>query len=77
MIKTYSLKHSLDVGKFLYAYIAVLNSMIHDIWDNIEWKEKSIEGKKQKRIIPYYKKDRVTKSILRNKYLENWEYANH
>ncbi len=77
MIKTYSLKHSLNVGKFLYAYIAVLNSMIYDIWETIEWEEKPIEGKKQKRIIPYYKKDKVIKSILRNRYLENWEYANH
>lgn len=77
MIKTYSLKHSLNVGKFLYAYIAVLNSMIHDIWETIEWEEKPIERKKQKRIIPYYRKDRVIKSILRNRYLENWEYANH
>ncbi|HWR26257.1 MAG TPA: transposase [candidate division Zixibacteria bacterium] len=77
MIRTYSLKHSLDVGKFLYAYIAVLNSMIHDIWTTIEWEEKPIEGKKQKRLIPYYRKDKVTKSILRNRHLENWEYANH
>lgn len=77
MIKTYSLKHSLDVGKFLYAYIAVLNSMIHDIWETIEWEEKPIEGKKQKRIIPYYKKDKVIKSTLRNRYLENWDYSAH
>jgi putative transposase len=77
MLKTYSLKHSLDVGKFLYAYISVLNSMIHDIWETIEWQEKPIDGKKQKRIIPYYKKDKAIKSILRNRYLENWEYSNH
>ncbi len=77
MLKTYSLKHSLDVGKFLYAYLAVLNSIIRDIWDTIEWEELPIEGKKQKRLIPHYKKDRVMKSILRNRYLENWEYANH
>ncbi len=77
MLKTYSLKHSLDVRKFLYAYIAVLNSMIHDIWETIEWKEKPIKGKNQKRLIPHYKKDKVIKSIIRNRYLENWEYANH
>jgi putative transposase len=77
MLKTYSLKHNLDVGKFLYAYMHILNSIIHDIWDTIEWQEKPIEGKKQKRLIPYYKKDKVIKSILRNRYLENWEYANH
>lgn len=77
MLKTYSLKHSLDVGKFLYAYMGILNSMIHDIWETIDWQEKPIAEKNQKRIIPYYKKDKVIKSILRNKYLENWEYANH
>jgi putative transposase len=77
MIKTYSLKHNLDVGKFLFAYMAILNSMIHDIWDTIEWEEKPIAGKKQKRLIPHYKKDKVIKSILRNRYLENWEYTAH
>ena len=65
MLKTYSLRHSLDVGKFLYAYTVVLNSIIKDIWATIEWEEKHIEGKKQKRIIPYYRKDKITKSILR------------
>ncbi len=77
MLKTYSLKHNLDVAKFLYAYIAVLNSMISDIWETIEWDEKPIEGKNQERIILHYKKDKVIKSILRNRYLENWEYSNH
>lgn len=77
MLKTYSLKHSLDVGKFLYAYMGILNSMIHDIWDTIDWQEKPIIGKKQKRIIPYYKKDKVIKSMLRNRYLENWDYSAH
>jgi putative transposase len=77
MLKTYSLKHGLDIGKFLYAYSAVLNLMIKDIWDTIEWEEKPIKGKKQKRIIPHYKKDKVIKSILRNRYLENWEYTAH
>jgi putative transposase len=77
MLKTYSLKHELDVGKFLYAYIVVLNSMIKDIWDTIVWEEKPIKGKKQKRIFPHYKKDKVIKSILRNRYLENWEYSAH
>jgi putative transposase len=58
MIKTYSLKHSFDVGKFLFAYMAILNSIIRDIWDTIE-------------------KDKVMKSILRNRYLEGWEYSAH
>ncbi len=61
MLKTYSLKHNLDVGKFLYAYIVVLNSIIHDIWGTIEWEEKPIKGKNQKRILPHYKKDKVIK----------------
>ncbi len=77
MLKTYSLRHSLDVRRFLNVYIAVLNSMIKDIWDTIEWEEKPIKRKKQKRLIPHYKTDKVMKSILRNRYLENWEYSNH
>jgi hypothetical protein len=43
MINTYSLKHNLDVRKFLFAYMAILNSMIRDIWDTIEWDEKPIK----------------------------------
>jgi hypothetical protein len=62
MLKTYSLKHNLNAGKFLFAYMAILNSIIRDIWNTIEWEEKAIEGKKQRRLIPHYKKDKVMKS---------------
>jgi putative transposase len=77
MIKTYSLKHNLNVGKFLYAYLGVLNGIIGDIWSTIIWKEWQIPGKNQKRLFPHYAKDKVFKQALRNKYLVNWEYSNH
>lgn len=32
MIKTYSLKHGINVGKFLYAYLDII---IGDIWSTV------------------------------------------
>ncbi len=40
----------------MIAYRNVLNSIITDIWNSVEWKKRKIRGKKQVRIIPYYDK---------------------
>ncbi len=37
----------------MVAYRDTLNSIINDIWNSIEWKDKRIRGKKQVRIIPF------------------------
>ena len=95
--KTYSLKHNLLENKypgvmlyrFFWAYIEVLNHIIKDIWDTIEWKEWKIDKDieinsengcyryNQKRLYPHYRKDGDFKSDIRNHYLKNWKYANH
>lgn len=79
MIKTFSLKHNLNlyVKVFLYAYLAVLNAIIKDIWVTITWKEWQIPGKKQKRLYPIYRKDNAFKRELRAKYQKDWDYAAH
>jgi len=77
MLKTFSLRHNLNIKAFLYAYLAILNAVIKDIWSTIEWKEWRIPGKKQKRLFPNYRKDNAFKRALRDKYLKDWEYAAH
>ncbi|MGC8600127.1 MAG: hypothetical protein ACP5LX_03590 [Nitrososphaeria archaeon] len=51
--------------------------MLRDIWSAIEWRTKSVKGKKQVRMIPYLRKDREFRKELRNKYLNGWEYSAH
>ncbi len=89
--KTFSIKHDLELNKFFWDYNEALNSVIHDIWDSITWKEVAIKkdkdknGKKkpdyyrygQKRLYPNYKKDKEFKKELRYKYLNGWKYSAH
>jgi len=77
MLKTFSLRHNLDLKAFIYAYLAILNAIIADIWASITWKEWKIPDKKQKRLFPNYRKDNAFKRELRDKYLKDWNYAAH
>jgi len=79
VLKTYSLKHDKgeDIKDLIIAYNEILNSMLEDIWDSIKWKQTQIEGKKQFRILPNYRKDNLFKKELRDKYLKDWKYASH
>ncbi len=61
----------------MLAYRNALNSMITDIWNSIEWKDKRIRRKKQIRIIPFYNRSNEFKKRLRDKHLENWPFAAH
>jgi len=61
----------------MLAYRNVLNSLIKDIWNTIEWKEKPIKGKKQYRLVPYYGKSREFRRTLRDRYLIDWPFASH
>lgn len=79
MLKTYSLKHDKreDIENLIMAYNEILNSILEDIWTSVEWKQAKIQGKKQFRLIPAYRKDNLIKRELRDKYLKNWTYAAH
>lgn len=91
--KTYSLKHNLMknkypgviLDKFFWDYNDVLNHIIKDIWDTIDWKEWVIDKNNesqyyrynQKRIYPSYRKDSEFKKDIRDHYLKNWKYSAH
>lgn len=77
MLRTFSLKHNLNINSFLFDYLTVLNAIIKDIWESITWKEWQILGKKQKQLFPHYRRDNAFKRDLRNKYFQDWEYAAH
>ncbi len=51
-MKTYTLPHNHQLNHFLRAYLTMLNLMIDDIWNHIQWREKQVRGKKQKRLLP-------------------------
>jgi len=42
----------------------VLNAIIGEIWESIWWRRVLIRGKKQYRILPTYRKDRMFKKHL-------------
>jgi putative transposase len=46
--KTYTVGHDLDLNQFFWIYNDTLNSVIHDIWNSIEWKEVNIRKDKDK-----------------------------
>jgi len=50
--------------------------MIGDVWNQIQWREKTIRGKKQKRLLPTIPSYSFKKK-MRDRYLVGWEYAAH
>jgi putative transposase len=86
--RTRSLNHDLisekniNIDKFFWKYNKMLNSVIHYIYDTIEWKEWEIEKEdnpnyNQKRLFPRYRKDKDFKEDIRNDCLKNWKYSAH
>jgi putative transposase len=78
-IRTYTLKHDRgdEVLPLLIAYRRALDSMLEDIWGTVTWKAVKIDGKKQFRLLPRYRKDKAFRKLLRDKYLEGWAFAAH
>ncbi|MEM0118676.1 MAG: hypothetical protein QXV32_09525 [Conexivisphaerales archaeon] len=78
-LRSYSLTHNEgeEIQPLLSSYRDVLNSIIADIWNSIEWKKKKDKGKKQYRLIPRYRRGRLFGAELRNRYLAEWDYAAH
>jgi putative transposase len=88
MQRTCSLPH--DQGEkllpLLRDYRSMLNGMIQDIWDAIEWKvvpkrrtgdPASSTPMKQNRLLPLLPVDKNFKRMIRDKHRENWGYATH
>ncbi|MEM0172754.1 MAG: transposase, partial [Thermoproteota archaeon] len=49
----------------------ILNSILEDLWRNIEWK------RRDKRLIPFLRKDKDFRKKLRDKNLRGWVYSKH
>ena len=68
MLKSYSLKHELgdELFSLLKAYRDAVNSVLEELWNNIEWKKG--------RLVDIH--SREYKKKLRNSLLVDWTYAN-
>ena len=90
-ILSYKLRHNYDISEFLSSYRYILQRVIDEIWDNIEWIERRQrnyylikQGRRRikkyyyvKRLIPLIPKSREFKRNLRNRLLNDWSYASH
>ena len=82
MLKSYSLKHERgdELLPLLEAYRQAVNSVLEELWENVEWKKRKVNGKKQWRLLPKFKVDihsREYRKKLRDSLLEDWPYAAH
>ena len=82
MLRSYSLQHECgeELEPLLRAYKDVVNRVLEELWNSIEWKKRKIPGKKQWRLLPKYKVDIHSgkyKRKLRDSLLEDWDFAAH
>jgi putative transposase len=82
VLKSYSLQHECgeELEPLLLAYRDVVNRVLEELWDNIEWEKRKVKGKKQWRLLPKYKvdvKSKEYKKKLRDSLLQGWPYAAH
>jgi len=82
VLRSYSLEY--DCGEqlepLLLAYRDAVNSVLEELWGNIEWEKRKVKGKRQWRLLPKYKVDLHSKEYkkkLRDSLLEGWPYAAH
>jgi len=73
------MEHDWDVRDLLTAYRRVLQRAIDIIWENTEWKEKTVKrnGYKTTRLIPVFPSSNEFKKNLRSELLKDWPYAAH
>ncbi|MEM0328682.1 MAG: hypothetical protein QXN53_08950 [Thermoproteota archaeon] len=71
LVKAYSIPHNLEVNELIEDYMRILNSILEDLWRNIEWK------RRDKRLIPFLRKDKDFRKKLRDKNLRGWVYSKH
>jgi len=82
VLRSYSLQHECgeELEPLLRAYKDVVNRVLEELWNSIEWKKRKIPGKKQWRLLPKYKVDIHSgkyKRKLRDSLLEDWDFAAH
>ncbi|MEM3453899.1 MAG: hypothetical protein QXS21_01905 [Thermoproteota archaeon] len=71
LVKAYSIPHNLEVNELIEDYMRILNAILEDLWRNIEWK------RRDKRLIPFLRKDKDFRKKLRDKNLRGWVYSKH
>lgn len=71
LVKAYSVQHNLDIKDFIDDYMVLLNNVLENLWQAIEWK------KRGKRLIPFIRKDRIFRKKLRETYIRGWIYSKH
>jgi len=82
VLRSYSLEHECgeQLEPLLRAYRDLVNQILEELWDNIEWEKKKVEGKKQRRLKPKYSVNihsKEYKKKLRDSLLQEWPYAAH
>ena len=82
VLRSYSLEHECgeQLEPLLRAYRDAVNQILEELWDNIEWEKKKVEGKKQRRLKPKYSVNihsKEYKKKLRDSLLQEWPYAAH
>ena len=82
MLRSYTLQHECgdELEPLLRAYRDAVNQTLEELWDNIEWEKRKVNGKKQWRLLPKYKVDVHSgkyKRKLRESLLQEWPYAAH
>lgn len=71
LVKAYSIPHSFEVEELIESYSCVLTAILDELWRNTLWKRRG------KRVIPYIRKDKAFRKMLRDKYLDGWNYSKH
>ncbi len=68
IVLSYKVRHNYPIKNFLIDCKNKLNECISIIWDTIQWSKKGL---------PKLPKSKEFKRELRNKLLQNWDYASH
>jgi putative transposase len=82
VLRSYTLQHECgeELEPLLRAYRDVVNQILEELWNSIEWEKEKVKGKKQWRLLPKYKVDVHSgkyKRKLRESLLQEWPYAAH
>ncbi|MEM4310983.1 MAG: hypothetical protein QXX95_01145 [Nitrososphaerales archaeon] len=71
LVKAYSIPHNFEVNELIENYMNTLSAIMEDLWKNIAW------VKRNKRLIPFLRKDKAFRKELRYKHLRGWGYSKH
>jgi len=74
--RAYNITHGYDIQDFLEAYRLLLQNAIDEIWANVRWVERCMNGRR--RLIPILPKENSFRHhYLRDTLMNDWEYSKH